>query len=347
MSKTKYQIAKDFDNSEKKIHIKCLQSIHALIFNDDNIDVSFLEKIIIKNKKIISCSFYWVWGDYKAKWSASFGYDKEEHYTVYEDVAFEAETSKGTRVTRYRKEPVTKTKIVTDWNPAQGTDDGDFKESFYAGKFFANNTPAFFNQLTLPVEGNKFNEKKYDIIDEYNFTENQIIKQADSLISNHIHNEVAANNRQGDQQKDWRISYNLSNINTATVNCPIVVSDLEFNKKKYKLIYSADDSNTNCELPEQELPVDKEQLDNSKKLLFSRWKGLILLGIFFFSFYIIKPDSGKKAETLIEYVWAYGFGLSFIYAFYVFFYFRGLITDKLKQYQSTIDKILSERINKL
>lgn len=49
-------------------------------------------------------------------WTASSGYDREETYTEYVE---KSETINGQ--TRYYKEPVTKTRIVTDWRPASGT----------------------------------------------------------------------------------------------------------------------------------------------------------------------------------------------------------------------------------
>jgi hypothetical protein len=137
--KINYEIVEDFDDSQKNIYVKCLKSIHSIVYSNDNIDVDFLKKIIIKNKKIISCSFYWIWGDYKAKWSASFGYNREEHYTVWEEVRYQDHN--GTY--RSKKEPVSKTKTVTDWTPVNGADDGNFKEYCYGGSLFEKNTPFF------------------------------------------------------------------------------------------------------------------------------------------------------------------------------------------------------------
>jgi len=64
-------------------------------------------------------------GSYEAQWTASFGYDRTEHYTV-----FETRTENG----RSRQVPVTKTRIVTDWRPASGSDAGRFQVRTYAGE---------------------------------------------------------------------------------------------------------------------------------------------------------------------------------------------------------------------
>jgi hypothetical protein len=337
--KINYEIVKDFDDSQKNIYVKCLKSIHSIVYSNDNIDVDFLKKINIKNKKIISCSFYWIWGDYKAKWSASFGYNREVHYTVWEEVRYQDHN--GTY--RSKKEPVSKTKTVTDWTPANGTDDGDFVEHCYGGSLFEKNTPFFFKTLNLPAEGNKFNPKKYDLIDEYAYTENQIISRVDSAVGDKIHDQVISKNMQGDRQKDWRVSYSLTNIKTAKVSFPIAESELEFNKKKFKLIYTVDEKNILGIFPNQELPVSLTQEKESKVLNSNRPKGIYLFLPFFLLFQI----------ESIQYRGIVGIGigwtvfLSFIYAIYVWLYYNRLIADKLKLYQDTISKILSERIDKL
>jgi hypothetical protein len=337
--KINYEIVGDFDDSQKNIHIKCLNSIHSLIYSNDNIDIDFLKKIIIKNKKIISCSFYWVWGDYKAKWSASFGYDREVHYTVWEQVSYTGSDHK----TYYKKEPVTKTKIVTDWKPANGNDDGDFKEHCYSGSFFEKDTPIFFETLNLPVKGDKFDPKKYDLIDEYFYTENQIISRVNSAVGGKIQNQVINNNAQGDRHKDWRVNYNLTNIKTAKVSFPIAVSDLEFNKKKYKLIYTVDEKNILGIFSHQELPVSLTQEKESEQLHLSRYKGIYLFLPFFLLFF--NESIQNRGIAGIGIGWAVF--LSLLYACYVWLYYKQLIADKLKLYQDTISKILLERIDKL
>ena len=75
-----YEISKDFNNSDKAIYSRCFKFIHQEIYINPRIDIDFLKKIIITNKKIISLSFYWIRGSYEATWSASFGYDRQENY---------------------------------------------------------------------------------------------------------------------------------------------------------------------------------------------------------------------------------------------------------------------------
>lgn len=67
--------------------------------------------------------------EYEATWTASFGYDRTEHYTEYVTV-----TKRSGNHSYETQEPRTKTKTVTDWRPANGVDSGSFKVSAYAGK---------------------------------------------------------------------------------------------------------------------------------------------------------------------------------------------------------------------
>jgi len=73
-------------------------------------------------------------GGFDAEWTASFGYDRTEHYTVYE------------RDSQGHSRPVTKTKTVTDWRPVNGTDSGRFTVLTYAG--------SRLQQSSLPLTDN-------------------------------------------------------------------------------------------------------------------------------------------------------------------------------------------------
>ena len=59
-----------------------------------------------------------------ANWHASFGFDRQEHYTEYK-----TELINNVR----RTTPVTRTKTVTDWRPANGTARGEAMFAAYAG----------------------------------------------------------------------------------------------------------------------------------------------------------------------------------------------------------------------
>lgn len=343
-----YEISKDFNNSDKAIYSRCFKFIHQEIYNNPRIDIDFLKKIIIINKKIISCSFYYIHGGYEATWSASFGYDREEQYTVFEEVKY---TDQNNNV-YYKKEPLTKNKTVTDWRPLNGSDVGDFKTKIYAGNFFAKNPPGFLDDLELPEKGNKFNKKKYDIIDEYKFSKSQILKQANTngkedlhpMVDRSIVRTVVDSNKKGDRDKDWNIYISTNNIMVATVNYPVAVIDLEFNKKKYKLIYAIDSKDSHFELSGK-FPVDKKYIE-TEKIYSSKWKGFKLLFWYFIGPYMLVLTIFGDKNTLAN-ITLTGFWLIFIYAVLTYFRYSGVLDENFKKYQSILDQILSERISKL
>ena len=119
---------------------------------------------------------------------------------------------------------------------------------------------------------------------------------------------------------------------------------MEFAKKKYKLIYTVDEKNVAGEFPNQELPISSTQEKESKLLQLSRFKGVYLyLPVFLLWF--LNQDIQSKGIFGIGIGWIVL--LSLLYACYVWLYYQQLIADKLKLYQDTISKILSERISKL
>lgn len=307
-----------------------------------------MKKIIIRNKKIISCSFYWIRGGYEATWSVSFGYDREVQYTVWEEKQY---TDSNHNV-YLKKEPITKTKTVTDWRPANGSDVGDFKTKIYAGKFFAKNPPGFLDDIELPEKGNKFNKEKYDIIDEYKFSKNQILKQADTSEKEDLHPKVEQSIqkavfdriRKGDQSKDWLIYRSTNNITVATVNYPVAVIDLEFNKKNYKLIYAIDSKDSLFKLSGK-FPVDEKYLE-TEKIYSSRWKGFKLLGWYFITghLFIMSVFGDPSTPATITHIVIL---LIFIYAVFTYLHNSDALDKNFKEYQHTIDQILSERISKL
>lgn len=69
-------------------------------------------------------SMYVFQTSYSANWHASFGFDRQEHYTEYK-----TELINNVR----RTTPVTRTKTITDWRPANGTAQGEAVFAAYAG----------------------------------------------------------------------------------------------------------------------------------------------------------------------------------------------------------------------
>lgn len=81
-------------------------------------------------------------------WTASSGYDREEIYTEYEE---QSEYINGRTV--YKKVPVTKKRIVTDWRPSNGT-----VSDHYFNEFIVNSND-FYNDVNYRIYLEKASEK--------------------------------------------------------------------------------------------------------------------------------------------------------------------------------------------
>ena len=88
-----------------------------------------LEAATFTKRELLYVPAYLFKVTYEATWTASFGYDRTEHYTEYVTV-----TKRSGNHSYETQEPRTKTKTVTDWRPANGVDSGIFPVSTYAGK---------------------------------------------------------------------------------------------------------------------------------------------------------------------------------------------------------------------
>ncbi|WP_158540818.1 tetratricopeptide repeat protein [Thiomonas sp. X19] len=195
-------------------------------------------------------------GDFEAKWTASFGYDRKEQYTIIEE---RRENGRTTHV------PVTKTKTVTDWRPASGTDSGNFSVVAYGGKRLLDATvPA-----TDLVEGSvKDGIVEFDAsfitgveLEDFAASEADIYKhrarpQINSLIDNSVEQHA-----QGDRQKDWHWTAEI-NKECISALLPICHAVYEFEAKAYHVWVSG---NNVAKIRADALPVDKKR-KNSLKL---------------------------------------------------------------------------------
>ena len=159
---------------------------------DDLLDVA-----VITELELLYLPTYIFDGSYDATWTASFGYDRTEHYTEHEkkyDHDFKME------ITR----PVTKTKVVTDWRPATGTDSGTFYLSAYAGKghpeevanLIADMDRSSAKEFNKRILGKAKTEKFAKLPDEV-YSES-VDDRVDDVISSGVRRHA-----QGDRQRDW------------------------------------------------------------------------------------------------------------------------------------------------
>src|SRR5580658_1122152 len=104
---------------------KLTDAVYEHLASGDMTPDQLLEHATFTKKERFYAPAYGFRGDFVAKWTASFGYNRQEEYTAYET---RTENGQSYRV------PVTKTKTVTDWRPVSGTDTGEFAVLAYAGQ---------------------------------------------------------------------------------------------------------------------------------------------------------------------------------------------------------------------
>jgi len=159
---------------------------------------------------------------YEATWTASFGYDRTEHYTVYETQSLGTDSRGHSRGTH--QVPVTKTKTVTDWRPQNGVDSGVFPVSTYAGKKLSESGLAPAELVPYAISKGSitdFNPSFMKGVESENFSvsKSSALATLDSEICSNIDVRVK-NHGQGDHQKDWHWNAKKS-YSTSTLYVPI------------------------------------------------------------------------------------------------------------------------------
>jgi tetratricopeptide (TPR) repeat protein len=189
-------------------------------------------------------------GEYEARWTASFGYDRQESYTVYE-----TRTENG----RSRQVPVTKTRTVTDWRPVNGTDSGSFGVLGYAGaRLLAEKADAvslveqgsvaalteFNDSYTAGIPSEEFAATEHDVYDR------RANPQIGRIIERGVHQHA-----QGDRQKDWHWTSSITK-QSMTALIPLCHAIYEFEGKSYNVWVSGADAGR---LVSDPLPVDQNR----------------------------------------------------------------------------------------
>ncbi len=188
-------------------------------------------------------------GSYEATWTASFGFDRQEHYTDYEN-RWDSNLKMNVRTA------VAKTKTVTDWRPVNGTDMGEFALSAYAGT----KQPAAVASL---VEGMSWSDaKSFDVSFLVGFRAEEIEKSdrdvysesVDSRVNTVIDNGVRTH-AQGDRQRDWNWKANISKTATSYF-LPVGWVKYEYDGKEYNFWVDGIDPSNHLG---DELPVDSKR----------------------------------------------------------------------------------------
>lgn len=196
--------------------------------------------------------------EYEATWTASFGYDRTEHYTVYESKSLGTDSRGHSR--GYHQVPVTKTKTVTDWRPANGVDTGIVSVSTYAGKTLYDSalSPNDIVPFTI-AKGSitSFNPSFMKGVQAENFVmpEASAYSSLKEEISSNIDHNVQSHG-QGDRQQDWHWNAKMS-YSTNTLYVPICHAVFDYQGTEYHVWI---DGIGESEIRADKLPKDKGRI---------------------------------------------------------------------------------------
>lgn len=166
-------------------------------------------------------------GSYSAHWTASFGFDRSESYV---------DTVRRTENGQTRREPVTRTRTVTNWTPVSGADSGSFALLGYGGSGLPpaaieliehsgglGQLTAFTPAHVRGIETQPFAQSQHDTYVE------RIDARVQALIDAGIKRHA-----QGSAQRDWHWSSDV-NKKVAMVHVPVCQVQYEYKGKTYQL----------------------------------------------------------------------------------------------------------------
>ncbi|MDB5823105.1 MAG: hypothetical protein JWR21_1809 [Herminiimonas sp.] len=210
-----------------------------------------VEQAVLSKVERMYVPAFWFTGRFEAQWTASFGYDRTEHYTAYE-----TRTENG----RSHQVPVSKTKTVTEWRPVNGVDSGRFSVLAYSG--------SRLQARVLPlVEHSRGmgNVTRYDVsflsgveTEPFSVTEaNAYSTRADPQIDLIIDQSVQSH-AQGDRQKDWHWTAS-TNKDGQSALVPVCHVIYEYDGKSYEVWTDGTDPQIQVT---DELPKDHKRKRN-------------------------------------------------------------------------------------
>jgi Flp pilus assembly protein TadD len=250
-----------------------VDAVYQHLASGDMTPDHLLEHASISKKERFYAPAFSFSGSYEAQWTASFGYDRQEQYTVYES---RYENGRNTKV------PVTKTKIVTDWRPVNGNDSGMFGVVAYAGKRQLNNAL----NVTSLIDGKAAKLEPFDesytsgiTTEPFESSESEVYSDrgtalVDSVIAKSVHRHA-----QGDRQKDWHWTADIRKQAEATL-VPLCHAIYEFEGKQYNVWLSGSNPS---QIVADALPVDKGRKQTLNSGFFPFWGATIAAGIAIFA----------------------------------------------------------------
>ena len=223
-------------------------AVEAYMASGDYTPDDLIDKALITKLEMSYRPAYLFSGDYDANWTASFGYDRIEHYNVIEE-RYDSELKR--KVSR----EVTKTKTVTDWRPHSGVASGQYAFVGYAGQTIndssvlsliegcsTRNLADFSDQFLAQIPTEPFT-----VLAEKSFS-NRAKGRLNELIDRSVKEHA-----QGDRQRDWAWN-SQSSRREHSLFVPVCRAQFEYNDAIYEFWTDGTDTGRRVGDP---LPVDK------------------------------------------------------------------------------------------
>jgi tetratricopeptide (TPR) repeat protein/DNA-directed RNA polymerase subunit RPC12/RpoP len=226
-------------------------AVEAYMASGDYTPDDLIEKALVTKLEMSYRPAYLFSGDFEATWTASFGYDRTEHYNVIEE-KYDSDLKRKVRM------EVTKTKTVTDWQPHSGVASGGYKFLGYAGTSISgkgvldviencssqSNAVDFSDEFLAGVPAESF-----ALSPDHTFS-HRVDGRLELLIS-----QTVKQHAQGDHQRDWHWNRQLSR-NQCSLYVPLCHAEFEYSNVTYDF-WTDGTCTANC--VGDRMPVDKER----------------------------------------------------------------------------------------
>lgn len=213
----------------------------------------------IEDVKLFYYPAWYISGSYTTHWTASFGYDRTEHYREWNSISKKWET---------------KSKTVTDWSPASGTVSSNFSFMSPAARLSAEvgfDVPEGAAAAASEVASctSTKNSTGFDPNYRIGFSSIPFVLDVNDAWNAHGSSELQASiafkvhqNSQGDRQKDWNWNTKTDFNRERRVYVPIAQVKFEYKGESYYCYVNGDDMQI---VRGTDLPVDpaKQNLENT------------------------------------------------------------------------------------
>lgn len=238
---------------------------------------------------------------YRVSWSASCGYDRNETYTDYETRT----TSSG----RTYKEPVTKTRTVTDWKPSSGEITGAYsKSSLILATGKPEKMATFCESSPCAKDSIKTFHTGYILgfglgpfaLPEKTAYENRIKQDLNKQIDKDVKRDIP-----GDRQRDISWNGDIYGISPKKLYLPYWTAVYSYKGKQYRSVIDGQASSR--------ISGEKPQDSDKKKKVFMFFLPLIIFLVLYAAIFGFFKDN-ILTSSFSEYVISFGVGVSVILA---------------------------------